>query len=334
MDADRAAALAYHGKTRPPKMAVHRVELKWEITPSCELPDDEGSWKLENVSGKLIAKGDDILAYRLVYSFPQGKALGHASLLIKVWPELPEHGRRDGRPEVGFLVTPPSQSQIVRPGNYYTELTHSVVVATGSTDGVDRVTAIYFSIEDCNFEPTGPPLWRLRVNDSVLLSRIPALKGRWIPLPCLHPDPAVDPGVPIQLRPQHDPKWYWYRNESANYDIFKGTVSLTVMLVHSVDSSLPHQGRYRPAGSLTLSLGATLTTMDSGTAATTSRALAGTLSPKASWPICWPLPTTWAVNVGPTPIHASRTAVAHPTPSSSMQAERLTHSRPGFRSAG
>ena len=79
------AAVRYHGKTRPPKMAEHRVELKWDITPSCLLPDNGGggSWKLENVSGKLISEGDDILTYRLVYSFPQGIRLGNATLLIK-----------------------------------------------------------------------------------------------------------------------------------------------------------------------------------------------------------------------------------------------------------
>ena len=65
---------------------MERVELKWEITPSCELPDDGGSWKLENVSGKLIANRDDILSYRLVYSSSSGMKLGNAMLVVKVRP--------------------------------------------------------------------------------------------------------------------------------------------------------------------------------------------------------------------------------------------------------
>jgi len=210
-------------------MGEHRVELKWDITASCELPDDGGSWRLENVSGKLIANGDDILTYRLVYSFPQGKRLGNATLIIKVWPELPEHGRRQGRPEAGFMMAPPSRSHVQKPGNYYVEPTHVVTVATSSEDAEDCVTGIYFSLEDCNYEPGGPPLWRLSVNESTLLSRLPVLKGRWIPLPAIHPDPAVDPGVPIHMRPQHSPRWYWYRNECAHYAIFKGKISASRM---------------------------------------------------------------------------------------------------------
>jgi hypothetical protein len=224
-----AAAVAYHGKPQAPKMTQHRVELKFDIVSSCRLTDDGGSWRLENVSGKLISKGDDILCYRLVYSFPQGKNLGNASLLIKVWPELPEHGRRNGRPEVGFMVTPPSHAAVLKPGNYYTEPSHSVVVHTSTEDAQERVVAIYFSLVNDNFEPTGPPLWRLGVNDSMLLARIPALQGRWIPLAPVHPDPAKDPGVPIHLRPQHSPRWYWYRNESKYFDIFKGKLASSRM---------------------------------------------------------------------------------------------------------
>jgi len=205
-------------------MSAHRVELKFEVIASCMLPDDGGSWRLENVSGKLIANGDDILTYRLVYSFPQGKNLGNASLIIKVWPELPEHGRRNGRPEVGFLVTPPSRISVRKPANFYLEPSYAVVVNTSTEDATEHVKAIYFSIEDSNFESTGPPLWRLSVSDSMLLARIPEFKGRWIPLQPIHPDPAVSSSltVPVHLRPQHSPGWYSYRSEAEHFQIFGG----------------------------------------------------------------------------------------------------------------
>lgn len=63
---------------------MNRVEFKWELTPSSELPDDGGSWKLENVSGKLIANRDDVLTYRLVYSSALGQRLGNSMLVVKV----------------------------------------------------------------------------------------------------------------------------------------------------------------------------------------------------------------------------------------------------------
>ena len=189
-------------------MTDHRVEFKWDIISSIDLPDDGGTWKLENVTGKLIANGADLLTYRLVYSIPQGRHLGNACLLVKVWPELPEHGRRQGRPEAGFLVVPPNRDAVKQPGSsFYAEPSYAAVVIKGPIDGVERVSAIYFSLEDCNFEPAGLPLWRLSVDDSLLLARLPCLKGRWTPLAPVHPDPAVDPGVPIQLRPQHSPRW-------------------------------------------------------------------------------------------------------------------------------
>jgi hypothetical protein len=210
-------------------MSAHRVELKFDVIASCMLPDDGGSWKLENVSGKLIANGDDILTYRLVYSFPQGKSLGNASLFVKVWPELPEHGRRNGRPEAGFLVTPPSRTSVRKPGNFYVEPSHTVVVATSTEDAQEHVKAIYFSIEDCNYESTGPPLWKLSVNDSMLLARIPELKGRWTPLQPIHPDPALAVGVAIHLVPQHSPPWYAYRTQTEFHHIFGGKLSASRM---------------------------------------------------------------------------------------------------------
>jgi hypothetical protein len=203
----------------------HRSELKFEIIPSCHLEDDGGSWELENVSGKLIAGGDDILTYRLVYSFPQGKSLGNATLLVKLWPELPEHGRRGGRPEAGFMVAPPSRSVVRKPGNFYVEPTHAVVVVTSTETAEDKVKAIYFSLEDCNFEPTGPPLWRMAVNDSAMLAAFPALNGRWTPMAPVHPDPAYEPDSPIHLQPQHSPRWYSYRNVVEHGTVFKEKVS-------------------------------------------------------------------------------------------------------------
>jgi hypothetical protein len=205
------------------KMTAHRVEFKFEIISSCPLVDDGGSWLLENVSGKLIANGDDVLSYRLVYSLPQGKNLGNASLIIKLWPELPEHGRRQGRPEVGFLVTPPSRVALCKAAAYYPEATHSVVVTAPSTeDAQQSVKAIYFGLEDCNFEASGPPLWRISINESLLLGSVTELKGRWIPLPPVHPDPALVPAdTPICAIPQRSPPWYKYRDTCKYPHIFK-----------------------------------------------------------------------------------------------------------------
>ena len=179
---------------------------------------------LENVSGKLIANGDDVLSYRLVYSLPQGKNLGNASLIIKLWPELPEHGRRQGRPEVGFLVTPPSRIGPYKPQGYYPEATHSVVVGDPSTeDAQQSVKAIYFGLEDCNFEASGSPLWRISINESLLLGSVPALRQRWIALPPVHPDPAAIPAdFPLDAIPQRTPPWYKYRETCKYPHIFKG----------------------------------------------------------------------------------------------------------------
>ena len=126
------------------------------------------------------------------------------------------------------MVIPPSQCEVID-GTYCVEPTHSLVVARDPIDGEDRVVAIYFALEDCNYEESGPPLWRLSVDESTLMARMPVLQGRWIPLPPVHPDPVVNPEVPIQLRPQRSPFWYRYRMTCKHYAIFGGKLSASRM---------------------------------------------------------------------------------------------------------
>ncbi len=195
----------YHGKTRPPRMTEHKVELGFHVSASHGAAGTATAWKLENVGGKFMAKGDDVLAYRLVAACPlgQGQALEGATLIVKVWPLDPQLRRREGRPEVGFLVAPPPPPLSGGPPSlWYSTPAYSVVL-----EGPDRIRAIYFTLVDCNFDRAGLPLWQLSVDSSVLLAGSDFLGSRWVPLAPVHPDPAVDPGVPLEQRPQRDPRW-------------------------------------------------------------------------------------------------------------------------------
>ena len=203
-------------------MAQHKVELG-VIVLDAELgavPVDR--WRLENVSGKLMANGDDALSYRLVYADPKGWP-GRSTLLVKVWPLLPDKRRRDGRPEVGFMVHAVGGGGDGGGGATYEPTVAYSLVFTAAN--APTVAVIYFGLEDHNFESTGPPLWRLSVNESWILAVLPCLAGRWRLLPPIHPDPQVDPGVPIEKRPQSDPRWGWFRQDCQHYELFKGKLS-------------------------------------------------------------------------------------------------------------
>jgi hypothetical protein len=211
------AAVGYHGRTKPPPMAQHKVELGALVLDSVQGPLPASSWRLENISGKYMAGGDDTLNYRLVFADPTGWP-ATSTLIVKVWPLLPDKRRREGRPEAGFIVYPKDQ-----PPAWYSTPAYSVVCSPAMTG----ISAIYFALHDCDFDsvPNAPPLWRLAVDESALLAELECIAGRWTPLPAIHPDPAVDPGVPIERRPQDTPRWYWYRHDCAHYELFKGKLS-------------------------------------------------------------------------------------------------------------
>ncbi len=238
--ATTAAAIRYHGKTKPPPPTRHMAEFEAIVTRSSGtgllLPS---SYRLENVTGKLVSAGQDVLTYRVHIIEPADYISLSESVNVRVAP-LGPHRRREGRPEVGFWIPPHEQvlrlEEEKRPA-FIHEVAYDLVldVATKS-----RIAEIYFEIEDCNVTllpkdakrdmshapASGGPLWRLGVDTSMLLAETTTqwtngtveeegepLKAVWIPLTPIHPDPAIDPGVPIQRRPQRKPRWYWYRSQ-------------------------------------------------------------------------------------------------------------------------
>ena len=207
-------------------MAQHKIELgahvydaeKGQLTPG-------QYWHLENVSGKLAEAGDDTLNYRIVFNDPGGWPLD-STLIIKVWPLAADRRRRNARPEAGFMVQPASDDFKGNAGaSFRATPAYSLVL----TENMTRIRAIYLGIEDCNYEPTGAPLWHLAVNTSAVLGLLPCLKGRWTPLAPVHPDPSVDLRVPIQLQPQGSVRWSRYRETCSNYALFKGKISASVL---------------------------------------------------------------------------------------------------------
>jgi len=204
-------------------MAQHKVELKAIVLDSSRGTLSQDLWRLENVTGKCAAVGDDTLSYRLVFADPYGWPLNN-TLIIKVWPALYALGRRNGAPEAGLMVAPIPPERAHNQAFYGTPA-YSVVFKHGG----GGIEAIYFALENHNFEPSGPPLWRLAVDASAVLANLPCIHGRWIPLPPIHPDPSVDPGVPIEQCHQGTPRWSHFRQQCSNYDVFKGKLSGSVM---------------------------------------------------------------------------------------------------------
>ena len=120
---------------------------------------------------------------------------------------------------------------------------YDIVLAAG--DHHNCISELYFTLEDCNLTPipieflpkrgqswdnvpthapgSGGPLWKLRVDSSGLLADM--FPDRWVSLKPIHPDPAVDPGVPLHMRPQQDPRWYWYRQQVQHYETLGGKMS-------------------------------------------------------------------------------------------------------------
>jgi hypothetical protein len=124
------------------------------------------------------------------------------------------------------MVKPPLLSEADMQRGWYRTPAYSVVFTSDFSHGA-AIAAIYFALQDRNFDSVqgSLPLWRLAVDESSILAGLQCIHMRWTPLPPIHPDPTVDPGVPIERRPQDDPRWTWYRQECQHYDIFKGKVS-------------------------------------------------------------------------------------------------------------
>ncbi len=206
-------------------MSQHKVELG-AIVLDCEqgqLKHDQ-HWQLVNVSGKLAAAGDETLTYCLVFTEPRGHP-ANRTLIVKVWPLAADRGRRNGRPEAGFMVVPPAAAASQTAGFYATPA-YSVVFATGDAS---MIRCIYFTLEDRNLEPVKTPLWQLAVNESAVLATLECLEGRWTPLPAVHPDPSMDPGVPIHRQPQGTIRWHRFKDQTSNYHVFKHKISSSVL---------------------------------------------------------------------------------------------------------
>lgn len=252
----RDAAINYHGKLKPPLQRQYKMELEGVIV----LMDERGwispdTYRLENVSGKLMSEGSDLVAYRIVFDPLVTPIECDISISVQVCPGplVANLRRRNGRPECGFMTRPittcpPVPEKGDGAGNgknsdaetksvdaFVCETAYSVVLTASSPTYTQKtgrkrcwlIKELYFTLVDCDFENLfpPPPLWYVQADASKLLSETQSIWGRWHSLPCIHPDPAVDPGVPIEQRPQGDPRWYWFRKECESYDVFKGKLS-------------------------------------------------------------------------------------------------------------
>ncbi len=232
-----SAAVRYHGKTKPPPPTRHMVEFEALVTwtgGAGLVPPS--AYRLENVAGKVVLQGD-VLAYRIVFLEDKDYIPLSHTVNVRIAPLASSsiggangmyHRRRNGRPEVGFSVGPfPVNLDLAKRPPFIHAHAYDIVVDEKTRS---RIAAIYFEMEDCDLTPLpaeaardvshappalgGGPLWRLGVNASDILGDMTQTeKAVWVPLPPLHPDPAVDPGVPIERRPQKKPRWYWFRSQ-------------------------------------------------------------------------------------------------------------------------
>ena len=227
---EEAAAIRYHGKTKPPRPTHHMVEFEAVVERSDTGTIPPSKYRLENVAGKLASAGQDVLAYRIVFVDGYSVSLKTVGMHVSIAP-AGQKGRRRGRPEVGFSIHP--MANIGGDGRR-NDFVHSVAYDLVFDPAVtDSIRAIYFELEDCDVTPlppnawrdapgmshaltSGGPLWRLGIDTSSILKGVATVfktHAKWFSLSPLHPDPAVDPGVPIQDRPQRKPRWYWYRSQ-------------------------------------------------------------------------------------------------------------------------
>lgn len=215
-----SAAIQYHGKTHPPRQMDHPCELDVVVSTSDRGILSPSAYEVKNVTGKLIADGDDMLVYSITFREGHSPRLDIVTC-VKVAPRVTP--RRQGRAECGFTVALPDHDLYSLTAPFYVSNDgYSLVVSQKTPSDLKMVAQIFFTLEDVNFTPDPPPLWRLSADDSGIMSQH---NPAWVPLPPVHPDPRVDPGVPIECRPQRSPGWFWFRNDCAHPQIFKGKIS-------------------------------------------------------------------------------------------------------------
>jgi hypothetical protein len=215
------AAVRYHGKTKPPQKKNHKMELDVLVSLFSRGVLRLGvDYVVTNVSGKLISEQHDKLTYRIAFS-PEHPFWIKEQANIRIAPALKEFRRREGRVECGFHCELPNPlpAEVLQAGFFCSPTNGFSAVLSA-----DRLSVLelYFVLEDVNLEPAGAAQWRVQPDSSALLEKI---CKRWVPLAPVHPDPAVDPGVPIEKRPQGDPRWYYFRNDCAHYALFHGKLS-------------------------------------------------------------------------------------------------------------
>jgi len=158
-------------------------------------------------------------------------------VIIKLCPSADQKDRRNqGRPECGFVVeplfgaenadgddddaVPRTSSREPHPNGFYEGKCYSVVL-----NAQCKIAEIYFSVADCNYEPTGPPKWIVVADASAILARFPELNGRWKALPLVHPNPDIDAGTPLHMQPQRAPRWFGERDKCKKFEVFLGQLS-------------------------------------------------------------------------------------------------------------
>ncbi len=175
------------------------------------------SYALQN----LTPNAQDVFSCRVVFTHPVDLALG---IIVKIAPKETVQGikgrRRDGRPECGFQVAAAGSAPIPAatfiPGPWWT-------LVTGPAGGV---VAIYFTIENNSIEPTkweAPdtlPKWEIGFNNSGKLAEM--YPKQWVSLDDIHPDPEVNPGIPINRQPQRNIQWGRHRSACSNLSVLGG----------------------------------------------------------------------------------------------------------------
>lgn len=218
----------YHGKTRPPKQMEHKTEIDVVVTRSDEGIVPTAHYVVRNVTGKYASKGDDTLHYCLEFQPKHRLRVDSIVCIVRVAQSV--QPTRGGRAECGFAVTINPINSPVEDKFFCSSSGWSIVYSVPQQqpeDGFKRYAdKLFFSLCNTNIDPSpnSLPVWRLGVDDSCILG---VHNERWVPLRATHPDPAVDPGVPIELRPQRSPGWYWFRSDCSNFELFKGKLSGT-----------------------------------------------------------------------------------------------------------
>lgn len=236
-------------------MSLRQLDLFIVSSTRGFIPPTE--YTVTNVTGS----DQDISTYCVQFASPVAAS---SSLYIEACHANPIHQTRGGRAEVGFHTEAVTSAAVILHPLSRTSFAHYehydvVIDAAITSQGGCDFFQLYFAVQDVDTTPFprlpanahwtekkakleaergkthadgAGPKWTLALDTSMLLTRLilHASAARWVALPFTHPDPKIDPGVPIEQRQQHRPGWYNFRTDMSSArakEILGGKISGT-----------------------------------------------------------------------------------------------------------